>query len=198
MAWISADCPVVDQEREWIDEELDWLADRFGSTWLYRPVVLPTEEFFPDTYGGEESVEFLERPALMLVATTAHELAHERLLVEAEVDPDRADQEPLADLLTVYLGLGGFTANAALDRETWLEPGQLRPRQRSRVSRQGYLTEPMFGYALARYSWLRGETDPDWADYVDTNPRTFLRQGLRYLERSEPEPDDIVSPVVEA
>nr|BFE73682.1 hypothetical protein GCM10020092_069830 [Actinoplanes digitatis] len=53
-----------------------------------------------------------------------------------------------------------------------------------RTSRLGYLTEPMFGYALARYAWLRGETDPPWARHLDTNPRTFLRQGLRFLART--------------
>jgi hypothetical protein len=47
--------------------------------------------------------------------------------------------------------------------------------------RLGYLTAPMHGYALARYAWLRGETDPGWAGYLDTNPRACLRQGLRFL-----------------
>ncbi|WP_422770770.1 hypothetical protein ACN28C_29530 [Plantactinospora sp. WMMC1484] len=113
---------------------------------------------------------------LALVATVAHELAHERLLGEGRVDPYRRDQEPLTDLLTVYLGFGVFAANAALEfagqRTGWS------------ASRLGYLTEPMYGYALARYAWLRGETAPDWARHVDTNPRTYLRRGLRYLRRT--------------
>ncbi|MEV4757537.1 hypothetical protein AB0J86_20830 [Micromonospora sp. NPDC049559] len=113
---------------------------------------------------------------LALVATVAHELAHERLLGEGRVDPDRRDQEPLTDLLTVYLGLGVFTANAAFefagDHGGWS------------ASRLGYLTEPMFGYALARYAWMRGEPDPEWAAHLDTNPRAYLRQGLRFLKRS--------------
>ena len=50
-----------------------------------------------------------------------------------------------------------------------------------RSSRLGYLTEPMFGYGLARYAWLRDERDPQWARYLDTNPRTFVKRGLRYL-----------------
>jgi len=28
---------------------------------------------------------------------------------------------------------------------------------------------------------VRGEPDPAWARYLDTNPRTFLKRGLRYL-----------------
>jgi hypothetical protein len=39
----------------------------------------------------------------------------------------------------------------------------------------------MYGYALARYAWLRGETSPAWAAHLDTNPRTYLKDGLRFL-----------------
>ena len=38
--------------------------------------------------------------------------------------------------------------------------------------------------ALARYAWLRGEPKPPWAAHLDTNPRTFLKRGLRFLEVS--------------
>jgi hypothetical protein len=27
-------------------------------------------------------------------------------------------------------------------------------------------------YRVARCMWLRGEADPDWATFLDTNPRT--------------------------
>lgn len=110
-----------------------------------------------------------------LVATIAHELAHHRLR-EGGLDTDRDDGEPLADLLTVYLGLGVFTANAAFDHRSDL--------QRRSTHRLGYLTEPMFGYGLACFAWLREETEPDWAGSVDANPGSALRRGLRYLARS--------------
>lgn len=120
--------------------------------------------------------ESLGARPLALVATVVHELAHERLLGERRVDPDRRDQEPLTDLLTVYLGFGVFTANAALEfagqHSGWS------------ASRLGYLTEPMYGYALARYAWLRGESRPAWARQLDTNPGAYLRRGLRFLRRS--------------
>jgi hypothetical protein len=45
----------------------------------------------------------------------------------------------------------------------------------------GYLTEPRFGHALAHYAIMRGEPRPAWSGHVDTNPRAFLRKGLRYL-----------------
>jgi hypothetical protein len=50
-----------------------------------------------------------------LVATVAHELCHVRLLDEDRIPSDRADHEPLTDLLTVYFGLGVFSANAVFE-----------------------------------------------------------------------------------
>ena len=134
------------------------------------------------TVGGRAVISLghsLDRTPLALIATVAHELAHERLLGEERVVPDRADQEPLTDLLTVFLGFGIFTANAAFEFSRW-SGGRYSGWSTSRL---GYLTEPMYGYALARYAWLRGEDGPDWARYLDTNPRAYLKRGLRFLRR---------------
>jgi hypothetical protein len=120
------------------------------------------------------------RRPMALVATIAHELGHVLLLGDGRITSDRKDHEPLTDLLTVYFGLGIFGANAAF------EYGQeTRGRHTySHTSRLGYLTEPMYGYGLARYAWLRGETEPTWAGFVDPNPRAFLKRGLRYLRQT--------------
>jgi hypothetical protein len=110
---------------------------------------------------------------MALVATIAHELGHVLLLGEGRISAEREDHEPLTDLLTVFFGLGIFGANAAFEYS--------RDAGYARTSRLGYLTEPMYGYALARYAWLRREAKPDWAVFLDTNPRTILKRGLRYL-----------------
>jgi hypothetical protein len=115
----------------------------------------------------------------MLVAVIAHELAHQRLDGEGRVDASRRDREQLTDLATVYFGLGIFTANAALEFQARVI-GSLTERAWS-AQRLGYLDERMYGYALARYASLRLEPDPSWARYLDTNPRSYLRQGARYL-----------------
>jgi len=116
-----------------------------------------------------------------LVATIAHELGHALLVGERRISPERKDHEPLTDLLTIYFGLGIFGANAAFEYAQ-----EIRGRYAyARTSRLGYLTEPMYGYALARYAWLRGEKDPDWSTYLDTNPRTYLKRGLRYLRQPD-------------
>ena len=119
----------------------------------------------------------LPRRPMALVATIAPELGHVRLLGERRIKPDRRDGEPLTDLLTIFFGLGIFAANAAHDY--WRDGGY------TKTARLGYLTEPMYGYGLANYAYLRGESDPPWARHLDTNPRTFLNRGLRYLARGD-------------
>jgi hypothetical protein len=109
-----------------------------------------------------------------LVAVIAHELGHERLLGEGRLDPSRRDGEPLTDLFTVFFGFGVYSANAAFEFR--------RSERGYRTSRLGYLTEPMYGYALARYAWLRGESAPAWAARLDTNPRVYLKEGLSFIE----------------
>ncbi len=109
-----------------------------------------------------------------LVATIAHELAHVRLLGEVRIDPDRRDGEPLTDLLTVFLGLGIFTANAAQEFTVSNRGWSAR--------RLGYMTEQMYGYAFARYVMHRDERGADWIGHLDINPRTYLRQTIKFLD----------------
>ncbi|GAA4091113.1 hypothetical protein [Actinomadura miaoliensis] len=129
-----------------------------------------------------------------LTAIIAHELCHVRLLGEGRITAERSDHERLTDLLTVYLGFGIFSTNAALrygkaTRGFSVQPmGYLDERTLNAVrndgyARIGYLREPEFGYAMACYAWLRHETEPSWAGHLDPGPRAHLRQGLAYLSR---------------
>lgn len=122
----------------------------------------------------------VSKPA-RLIAAIAHELAHARLLGEARIPRGRQDGEPLTDLATVYLRMGVINANAAYDfsrLSRGLTTGW-------RTQRLGYLTEQMFGYALACYAMMREEPDPSWARYLDTNPRVYMKHGIRYLRHSQ-------------
>lgn len=122
---------------------------------------------------------------LRVVAVAAHELCHELLLGRGGMPgADGEDHEPLTDLLTVYTGFGVFSANAAFHFESFNGGGW-------RARRLGYLNVPMFGYALACYAWLRGEAGgsgklPRWAQFLDTNPRGYMKQGTRYLSSHGP------------
>src|SRR4051794_15006737 len=112
-----------------------------------------------------------------LVATLAHELAHELLLgrelLTAEVD----DHELVADLLPVFLGLGIFPANAALFE-------QARQYGSRQIRHHGYLPSHVLGYALALFVHVRGEGVPDWCEYLRLDAADALRAGLKYLEKT--------------
>jgi hypothetical protein len=136
-----------------------------------------------------------------LAAIAVHELCHLRLLGEGRIGGDRSDGERLTDLLTVYFGFGIFTTNAAM-RFARAHPGfTIIPsglfddrslnaaRHNDGYQRLGYLSSKEFGYALACYSWARGEAElPSWGTYVNPGPRVYMEQGLAYLARTTRRP----------
>lgn len=134
------------------------------------------------SHGGEQVLTIDRantRDPARLIAVIAHELGHVRLLGEGRVGHEREDHEPLTDLVTVHLGMGVFTANAAFNFRTTGDV--LMGSVGWRTQRLGYMTEQMFGYALARYAVRQGETKPSWAKFLNTNPKAYMRSGLRFL-----------------
>ncbi|MGD0602948.1 MAG: hypothetical protein ABSA53_05015 [Streptosporangiaceae bacterium] len=130
-----------------------------------------------------------------LTAIIAHELGHVRLHGEGRITADRPDSERLTDLLTVYFGLGIFTANAALrytrDNRNWsvlpvgyLDERTLNASRNDGYKRLGYLSEQEFGYALGCYCWLRGETVPGWATHLNPGLQGYLTRSLAYLAKA--------------
>ena len=117
--------------------------------------------------------------ATSLVATIAHELGHVILLGGGKISGDRKDHELLTDLVTVFLGLGIFTANAAFQFSQW----QGNRMHGWSASRQGYMSEEMFAYSLAACAWMRGETSPEWARYLSLNVGAHFKSAWRYFAR---------------
>jgi tetratricopeptide (TPR) repeat protein len=75
--WLRPRCPVDPELKLWIERRMAWLTDRFG--WdhlLARPVILPSDEYFPDPY---EPTEQGARTVL------------DRLCVHIGIDPDEVD-----------------------------------------------------------------------------------------------------------
>ncbi len=116
-----------------------------------------------------------------VVATLAHELGHVHLISDGRISRDVADHEPLTDLLTIYFGLGVFTANAYL-RERRKQGLQYSSWSLSRV---GYLTAPAYAYALSLVAWGRGELRPIWATHLRPDIRQPFSEGLRYLMKTQ-------------
>ena len=125
---------------------------------------------------------------LGLVATMAHELGQVLLLSLGKISPEEEDHEPLTDLLTVFLGLGVFTANSVI-RESYEHAGAV---SRWSMSRRGYLTMPMYGYALALFARERGEERPAWVKHLRPDVASAYTQASRFLAlggEMPPEPD---------
>lgn len=118
-----------------------------------------------------------------LVATLAHEVGHELLLGGGHIDRNEPDMEPLTDLITVFRGLGIFTANSAFKFRQYSD-GQ---RAGWSVHRQGYLSEPMFGYALACWARLRHERNPSWTKHLKTNVAHYFKQSASHLAGRRPD-----------
>lgn len=242
MFWSTPTCPVEEDDKLWIEESMLWLLEEFGrETFREITVVVPTDEFFPDEYFGDEedaealvervcgymkvnrgrleveffddqqnefqrSLCFMEGPSegasghyhkgrdrfvislessqlgdpMSLVATIAHELGHVRLLGEGRIHGGYEDHEPLTDLLTVFFGLGVFTANSSFRFSQWSDNAF----QAWRAERKGYLTEEMFGYALALFALMRGERSPVWAQFLEGSVKTYFKNALKYLEKT--------------
>ncbi len=175
---------------------------------LQATVVLPTPEHFPDPYDSTELAlqRIFERVAagmqvnpsdkphisinqkqledpMALVAVLAHELGHIILLRPGLVPRDDPDMEPRNDLLTVFLGFGIFTANAAFRFKQYTSDRS----QGWSARRLGYLSEELFGYALARFALERGEVKPAWRKFLSTNISTYLKRSAAWLaDRHEP------------
>ena len=121
----------------------------------------------------------LLKDPLALVATLAHELGHVILLDGGHLSRDTEDMEPLTDLVTVYLGMGVFTANASRRFQQF----QNDRKQGWSMRRLGYLPEVVFAYALARFAAERGEERPQWIAHLSANLKAWFHQSAAWLKK---------------
>lgn len=112
-----------------------------------------------------------------LAATYCHELAHVHLLADRRIKRDEADGEALTDLLTVYFGAGILTANSAIQFSQW-QDGRM---QGWSIRRQGYLSEALFGYALACAAWYVGDTQAAWQRHLRDNIAYYFEDSMHFL-----------------
>jgi hypothetical protein len=56
LSWFAPKSPVSESQRAWLDQRIDWLVEEFGAARLDAlPMVLPTTEFFPDSFHNREA-----------------------------------------------------------------------------------------------------------------------------------------------
>jgi hypothetical protein len=118
---------------------------------------------------------------MSLMATLAHEIGHEILLGGGLLTSDVPDHEEITDLLTVFLGVGVFNANATVHESSWNYGATYSGWS---IGRHGYLSTSVFGYALGVFAYVREEAAPRWARHLRPDARGALRQGLKYLRKT--------------
>ncbi len=154
--------------------------------------VLADDEQMPDAAGlyqmRERSVIHVARSNLgdptRLIATLAHELAHELLLKGGHLTTDTSDHEEVTDLLPVFLGLGIFGANATVRKEYRLDP-HVYYSPTTRITQQGYLNSLQLGYALGVFAYVREEASPKWVRHLRPDAGVTMKAALGYLRKTD-------------
>ncbi|PCI98006.1 MAG: hypothetical protein COB15_06640 [Flavobacteriales bacterium] len=109
-----------------------------------------------------------------LVSTIAHELSHVWLLGKKEMD---VNDEYLTDMLPIIFGLGVFGASSCFSfsqsNSGWA------------TQTKGYFNQMEWGYALAVYSWLRKDKNPEWVKSLPRNILSDYKQSLKFMENNQ-------------
>lgn len=124
------------------------------------------------------AADLVAQPRL-LIPTLAHELAHYRL---SAVDADRPGGDGLEELLTeltvAYRGFGVFAANVAFDFDQHRDAFS----QGWRSSRNGYLSERTWAFAVALFCALKGVEPP--AGQLKPSVADLTKKAAHYLKRN--------------
>jgi hypothetical protein len=166
------DCPVRREEQAWISEQLDWLTGQFGDHALHGQIVLPTDDFFPGVYRG--CVANVQR-VVDIVRTRMGVEAGSYVVELADTDGE--------------LELPGYrrTAGAAGEYRRDGHQGVISISMRQAAAPTALVATIAheFGHhRLMGEGRVRGDRAAVWQRHLDTNPRAFLRKGLRYLASS--------------
>ncbi len=135
----------------------------------------PTTTSLMDVY-IQVKIELIHDP-VALIATITRDLARVIMLSDELISPNREDVAPIADLYAIFSGFGIFAANSAFNFRQWSGGGK----KGWSVQRRGHLSEPVYGYALARYAQIRKESKPAWSKLLCLNVKTFMLQSAKVL-----------------
>lgn len=121
-----------------------------------------------------ELSQFKIKNKTKLIATIAHELSHVKLLGEKRI---KNNNEYLTDLIPIIFGFGIFNANSIFqynqDSYGWS------------TSSQGYLNEPMYGFALAAFTNIRNDLNPFWSKYLSPTVREEFEKSIIYIKKNK-------------
>lgn len=112
-------CPLAPDVRAWIEARSAWIVDQFGADRLRRtPIILPTAEFFPETYRGTED------DARRLHAQVSQYMGVAADRTELQFFAEASQQVPSAYFERSSSTLGLYQENSGKPL-VWLERSQL-------------------------------------------------------------------------
>ena len=114
---------------------------------------------------------------ISLIATTSHELAHQILLGENNIEEN---DEYLTDLLSIIYGFGIFIGNSRFSFSSFSINGYFGWES----STQGYLPEQIIAYTMAFLSSKRSE-NTDYEIFLNKSMKQFFAQSLKWLKENE-------------
>ncbi len=117
---------------------------------------------------------------LSLVSTLAQQLSHHILLGGNHLTTEDSDHEYVADLLTVFLGFGVFSANSTIRETNWSEGGA----SGWAMGKRGYLSSQTIGYALALWVSARGDSDSGWTNMLRPDAGETMRGGIKFISKT--------------
>jgi hypothetical protein len=166
--WFRPTCPCDPAAKRWVEDRLQWLARQFGlHILLERPIVLPTEEFFPDAYDG---------------SLKAARRLFERVCGYMEVDPDTMELKLYMDRTPGSVFANDPSRGFAAGR--W-QPGVVRI-ERSGLDQPSHLIGTM-AHELSHQRLLgEGRADPDAFDNELLTDLTAVYHGFGVFLANNP------------
>lgn len=123
-----------------------------------------------------------------LLAAMAYGLARYHLIAGRRLAADVPDVDHVAELLTVFFGLGVFSADSTVRYYFYpsvpsdIYYGQM---QNYEISRFGFLTARHYGYAMALWSSIREDSDYEFAAHLRPDAREPFYDTLKYLKKKK-------------
>jgi hypothetical protein len=173
--WLRPTCPCDAAAKRWVEDRLQWLSRQFGlHILLERPIILPTNEFFPDPYDGSpKSVRRMFR----------------RVCNYMEVDPETIEIKLFTDRtpgsVVAIDPKRGFSAGTWQQGEGSWQKGAIRV-ERTALDRPADLIGTM-AHELAHQRLLgEGRVDPDSFDNELITDLTAVYHGFGVFLANNP------------
>ncbi|HMO37260.1 MAG TPA: hypothetical protein PKA06_14575 [Gemmatales bacterium] len=117
-----------------------------------------------------------------VIASAAHQLCRNKLVAERLISATEADLPYLADLASVFFGVGVVLANYSLHEQYWHQHhyGDWI------IGRNTHLSMNEFGYAFGLLARVREEEKPSWLSHLRLDIRKACKKTMNWLEHQPP------------